>query len=60
MPVQTGNERWMMPGMSLRDYFAGLVAQGMMGGHWPSGQDMPEMARRAWQMADEMLKARQS
>ena len=44
------------PGMTLRDYFAAKVLQGLLA----SGLDQPkfEFARKSYEMADEMLKAR--
>ena len=43
-------------GMTLRDYFAAKVLQGLLA----SGLDQPkfEFARKSYEMADEMLKAR--
>jgi len=43
-------------GMTLRDYFASKVLQGLLA----SGLDQPkfEFARKSYEMADEMLKAR--
>lgn len=46
-------------GKSLRDDFAGLAMQGMLGGTWPDKSDLEETARRAYMLADEMLKARE-
>lgn len=45
-------------GMSLRDYFAAKVLQGLLA----SGLDQPkfEFARKSYEMADEMLKAREA
>jgi hypothetical protein len=44
-------------GMTLRDYFAAKVLQGLLA----SGLDQPkfEFARKSYEMADEMLKARE-
>ena len=42
-------------GMTLRDYFAAKVMQGLMDAAMP----MPEIAGAAYEMADAMLKARQ-
>jgi hypothetical protein len=46
----------MHEGMTLRDYFAAKVLQGLLA----SGLDQPkfEFARKSYEMADEMLKAR--
>lgn len=51
------------PGMSLRDYFAaeamcGIEASQGNGGHFVSAVE--KVAERAYQLADAMLKARQS
>lgn len=46
------------PGMSMRDHFAGLAMQAMAGGTWPDKQMSAEIARRAFAMADDMLKER--
>jgi len=45
-------------GMTLRDYFAATVLQGLLA----SGLDQPkfEFARKSYEMADEMLKAREA
>ena len=45
-------------GMTLRDYFASKVLQGLLA----SGLDQPkfEFARKSYEMADEMLKAREA
>jgi hypothetical protein len=44
--------------MTLRDYFASKVLQGLLA----SGLDQPkfEFARKSYEMADEMLKAREA
>ena len=45
-------------GMTLRDYFASKVLQGLLA----SGLDQPkfEFARKSYEMADAMLKAREA
>jgi hypothetical protein len=45
-------------GMTLRDYFASKVLQGLLA----SGLDQPkfEFARKSYEMADEMLKVREA
>jgi hypothetical protein len=43
-------------GLDLRDYFAAKVMQGLMDAAMP----MPEIAKAAYDMADEMLKAREA
>ena len=52
----TGNDY--EKGMTLRDYFAIKVLQGLLA----SGLDQPkfEFARKSYEMADEMLKAREA
>lgn len=53
-----GFNGWGKPqeGMTLRDYFAAKAMQGLMDAAMP----MPEIAQAAYQMADDMLKARQA
>ena len=52
------DKRIVMQGMTLRDYFASKVLQGLLA----SGLDQPkfEFARKSYEMADEMLKAREA
>lgn len=45
-------------GLTLRDYFAAKAMAGMVGGTWPDLNERPEIAKRAYLMADAMLKAR--
>lgn len=56
---------WTMPGITLRDHFAGLAMQGFLSGqvahhghqsHWQYG----DMAAEAYEVADAMLEARAS
>jgi len=56
-PQQT-NSLLSYSGMTLRDYFASKVLQGLLA----SGLDQPkfEFARKSYEMADEMLKAREA
>jgi hypothetical protein len=53
-----GFNGWGKPfeGMTLRDYFAAKAMQGLMDAAMP----MPEIAQAAYQMADDMLKARET
>lgn len=44
-------------GMSLRDYFAAKALPGLLD-KWPSLGDCPESTKRAYGLADAMLKAR--
>ena len=46
------------PGMTLRDYMAAKAMHGCMNGTWPDGSDRDEIARRAYAMADAMLRER--
>lgn len=47
------------PGMTLRDHFAGLAMQAILGStNTPSTVDTVDVARDAYVMADDMLKAR--
>ena len=57
-PVQNGYEASTVQGMSLRDYFAAKAMAAMTEGSWPGGDDRPEIAKRAYAMADAMLKER--
>ena len=43
-------------GMTMRDYFAAKAMQGLLASDVEAS--MPEFARRSYQMADEMLEAR--
>jgi hypothetical protein len=54
-PEEEQVHRW---GMTLRDYFASKVLQGLLA----SGFDQPkyEFARKSYEMADAMLKAREA
>ena len=46
-------------GMTLRDYFAAKSMEGMSsGGIWPNTADAPEIAKRAYAIADAMLAER--
>ena len=44
-------------GMALRDYFAAKAMQGFMGSSW-NVKSFEEMASKAYQLADAMMKAR--
>ena len=63
-PTEINTEHFSHPstiyktGMTLRDYFAAKVLQGLLA----SGLDQPkfEFARKSYEMADEMLKAREA
>jgi len=47
-------------GMTLRDYFAAKAMAAMCtGGRWPDSIDRTEISKRAYLMADCMLKARE-
>ena len=45
-------------GLTTRDYLAAKAMQAMSGGIWPDANERPEIAKRAYALADEMLKAR--
>lgn len=53
---QTGSNSWHEEGMTLRDYFAAKAMQGMS----DSGCSNAAIAKCAYEMADEMLKAREA
>jgi len=44
-------------GLSMRDYFAAQAMQGFMGSSW-NVKSFEDMASKAYQLADAMLKAR--
>jgi hypothetical protein len=44
-------------GMTLRDYFAAKAMQGFMGSSW-NVKSFEDMASKAYQLADAMMKAR--
>ena len=46
-------------GMTLRDYFAAQAMQGFMGSSW-NVKSFEDMASKAYQMADAMMKAREA
>ena len=51
------------PGMTLRDYFATKAMQGLLAGVHPVCREfeaLPLVAKVAYQLADEMLKAREA
>ena len=68
--IQTGNQQWSHPGMSLREFFAAKAMQGLLarGIHYQteggrshkSGLEECDIAGHAYAMADAMLKARES
>jgi hypothetical protein len=45
-------------GMTLRDYFAAKAMQGFMGSSW-NVKSFEEMATKAYELADAMMKARE-
>lgn len=55
---ELGEFRKPYEGMTLRDYFAAKILQGLLA----SGLDQPkfEFARKSYEMADEMLKVRKA
>lgn len=53
---KAGPSRIRYPGMSLRDYFAAAVLQGLCGN--PGIREDVRFADMAWRIADEMLKLR--
>lgn len=48
------------PGMTLRDYFAAKAMNGMCSHVDTWGMTVPQIAKRAYDLADEMLRARES
>lgn len=57
-PVPDGAES--MPGMTLRDHFAGMAMQGLICDPHPQCSLPSEVAETAYLMADAMLKARKA
>ena len=48
-------------GMSIRDYFAAKAMQGLCGSDvWPNDANIPYIAKLSYEMADQMLKAREA
>ena len=48
-------------GMTLRDWFAGMAMQGLCGSDvWPNDANIPYIAKLSYEMADEMIKAREA
>jgi hypothetical protein len=50
-------ETYITKGMTLRDYFAAKAMQGFMGSSW-NVKSFEDMASKAYQLADAMMKAR--
>lgn len=48
---------WQIKGMTLRDHFAGLAMQGMLAAY--ENYTTCDLTKYAYQIADEMLKARE-
>lgn len=55
---QVGSETWHHEGMTLRDYFAAAALQGICAHPDTWGLLQTGIARAAYDMADEMIKAR--
>jgi len=55
--IDAGNGSPFEWGMDLRDYFAAKAMQGFMGSSW-NVKSFEEMASKAYQLSDAMLKAR--
>ena len=56
---------WKIPMMQsdidLRDWFAGMAMQGLCGSDvWPNDANIPYIAKLSYEMADEMIKAREA
>ena len=58
--IQTGNMQWMQPGMTLRDYFAAKAMRASLSLDPANAASNGEHARWAYEMADAMLRVRQS
>jgi len=57
-PIKTVPYSETFDGMSLRDYFATHAMQGFMGSSW-NVKSFEEMATKAYELADAMMKARE-
>ncbi len=57
---QVGVNAYHYEGMTLRDYLAAKAMEAMINGKWPGPGDRSEIAKRAYLMADEMLKKRET
>lgn len=57
-PVEPGQQA--RTGMTLRDYFAAKIMQGMcsMGAYWIKEDEGPIVAKRSYKIADDMLRER--
>ncbi len=64
-PLAYNLSQAILPGMSLRDYFAAKAMQGMLSGHYAhygcDEEDWPleDVAEKAYKKADAMMKARE-
>lgn len=56
-PISRESEGWYEPGMTLRDWFAGMALQGALAGRPGSSREMVEFA---FHCADLMIEARKS
>jgi len=55
----SGTSQFAQEGMTLRDYFAAKAMQGFMGSSW-NVKSFEDMARKAYQLADAMMKVREA
>lgn len=58
-PISGSGPEIVQEGMSLRDYFAGQVLCGMLGGQPSKGRNYAGIADNCYIQADAMLKARE-
>lgn len=59
LPLQVGQYEWMMPGMSLRDYFAAKAMQSYLTLHPDFDAYEDAVAADSYKQADAMLRARE-
>jgi len=58
-PAPYGVSHVTTEGMSIRDWFAGMAMTGMLSGYEADQFKNPQLAQWSYQIADEMLKARE-
>lgn len=59
LPIPATEYHGMDSGMTLRDYFAAKAMNGMCSHVDTWGMTVPQIAKRAYELADDMLRARE-